>query len=329
MIRALQAAGWNVEVASDGGPLRFLQKTFPDVSTHELPPYNIRYPSRYVVVNAVSQFHKMLQAVAAERQAVNRLCVQHPYKLIVSDNRYGCHHSSAYSVLITHQLRNIARSPWLSLPGEWLIGRYLRHFDAIWIPDTADHRLSGKLTGYMSDKVRFTGLLSDMTPATLPTEYRVAAILSGPEPQRTYLERELLPQLRALTGPNILIRGIIDDTPMRRDGGVEIRQYGDRATINRLLNASEIIVCRTGYSSLMDLVTTGARAILIPTPGQPEQVYLGERMQSWPQFTVQQQGSVDIPAGIGTLQARKSSELVRIDTSLLDAAVKEVREMAG
>lgn len=36
------------------------------------------------------------------------------------------------------------------------------------------------------------------------------------------------------------------------------------------------IVCRSGYSSIMDLHTIGRKAHLIPTPGQTEQIYLAE-----------------------------------------------------
>ena len=40
------------------------------------------------------------------------------------------------------------------------------------------------------------------------------------------------------------------------------------------MQEAEEIVCRSGYSSIMDLHTIGRKAHLIPTPGQTEQEYL-------------------------------------------------------
>ncbi|MFI5164576.1 MAG: glycosyltransferase, partial [Bacteroidia bacterium] len=38
--------------------------------------------------------------------------------------------------------------------------------------------------------------------------------------------------------------------------------------------ASEIIVSRPGYSTVMDLALLGKKAVFVPTPGQTEQEYL-------------------------------------------------------
>jgi UDP-N-acetylglucosamine:LPS N-acetylglucosamine transferase len=46
--------------------------------------------------------------------------------------------------------------------------------------------------------------------------------------------------------------------------------------LNELLNNSEYIVARSGYSTIMDLLAVKKNAILIPTPGQTEQEYLGQ-----------------------------------------------------
>lgn len=42
---------------------------------------------------------------------------------------------------------------------------------------------------------------------------------------------------------------------------------------------SKHIVCRSGYSSIMDLAALGKNAILVPTPGQTEQEYLAEKLK--------------------------------------------------
>ncbi len=325
VIRALRANGYEVEIASDGGPLAFLRRTFPECASHELPGYNITYPTRSVLLNAISQLRNMLRAVSAEHRLTEELISKHRFHAIISDNRYGCYHPSIPSILITHQLRNLAETTILSKPGEWLVNGYLRHFDEVWIPDTPDRILSGKLTDISSKKVRFIGHLSDQVYSPQEKLYDIAAILSGPEPQRTKLEKEILPQLVAHRGKCVLVRGMMNDDPPSYEADVTIHSYMDRSGINNLLNSSEVILCRTGYSSLMDLLNVGAKAILIPTPGQPEQVYLGERMKRYEQFVVQKQGEVDVKAGINNLKNKAFVRATAHHDGLLESALLSLR----
>lgn len=50
------------------------------------------------------------------------------------------------------------------------------------------------------------------------------------------------------------------------------------------IQQANVIVSRSGYSSLMDYKVLNKSAILIPTPGQPEQEYLAEYLSK--QFKV-------------------------------------------
>ena len=47
------------------------------------------------------------------------------------------------------------------------------------------------------------------------------------------------------------------------------------ARLESLMRRARLVVARSGYSTVMDLARLGKRALLIPTPGQPEQEYLG------------------------------------------------------
>ncbi|MEI6553824.1 MAG: glycosyltransferase, partial [bacterium] len=44
--------------------------------------------------------------------------------------------------------------------------------------------------------------------------------------------------------------------------------------IQAYIQKSSVVLARSGYSTLMDLATIGKKAILVPTPGQTEQIYL-------------------------------------------------------
>jgi predicted glycosyltransferase len=46
-----------------------------------------------------------------------------------------------------------------------------------------------------------------------------------------------------------------------------------------IFNSSEHILCRSGYTTIMDLTQLQKKAFFIPTPGQFEQKYLAEKLQ--------------------------------------------------
>jgi UDP-N-acetylglucosamine:LPS N-acetylglucosamine transferase len=51
------------------------------------------------------------------------------------------------------------------------------------------------------------------------------------------------------------------------------------AELSQALQQTDWVVCRSGYTTVMDLVQLGKKAILVPTPGQTEQEYLGRYLQ--------------------------------------------------
>ena len=49
--------------------------------------------------------------------------------------------------------------------------------------------------------------------------------------------------------------------------------------LEQTFNESETILCRSGYTTIMDLAKLGKKAFFIPTPGQYEQEYLAEKFK--------------------------------------------------
>jgi hypothetical protein len=64
------------------------------------------------------------------------------------------------------------------------------------------------------------------------------------------------------------------------------------------LEAADYVICRSGYSSLMDMLAMGKKAILIPTPGQTEQEYLAALMHRKKIFMSAKQHKFDIQTSI-------------------------------
>ena len=47
--------------------------------------------------------------------------------------------------------------------------------------------------------------------------------------------------------------------------------------LNTAFNESEMVLCRSGYTTVMDLAKLDKKAFFIPTPGQYEQEYLAKK----------------------------------------------------
>lgn len=303
IIQALHDMGAEVLLASDGGALRLLKAEFPDYPAFELPSYRIRYDSPNMVRNIAWQMPRILYAVRAEQWATERLVSQHNIQGIISDNRYGCFSRKAQSVMLTHQLH-------LRVPGrflEWSANRIQRRalgqFNQIWAPDVAETpNLSGELSHGESaahPDIQFIGPLSRMQAEMSEHEYDVAVVLSGPEPQRTYLEQRLLEQAMLLPQKFIFIQGKTRAKEHHYVAeNVEVVSYLTSQELNKVLLASKYLVCRSGYSSIMDLAALSKKALLIPTPGQTEQEYLADFFGNQNIFLVQKQEEIDLETGL-------------------------------
>ncbi len=123
-------------------------------------------------------------------------------------------------------------------------------------------------------------------------------LLSGPEPQRSLLEASIIAQagrdagitvgetgtivdrtrtIAVHTGSIVLVRGLPGGGPAIAGipPGMAVYDHLPAAELEPLMRTARLVVARSGYSTVMDLARLGKRALLIPTPGQPEQEYLG------------------------------------------------------
>lgn len=64
--------------------------------------------------------------------------------------------------------------------------------------------------------------------------------------------------------------------------------------LNEIICGSSLIVCRSGYTSIMDFVKLQKKAVLIPTPGQKEQEYLAQYLAKEKYFLIKQQEAFDL-----------------------------------
>lgn len=282
LIRLMLERGFQVSVASDGAALDWLREEFPQLTSYRLPSYGIQY-SRYLSAQwaVMAQVPWLAAAVASERRATAAILKEEDFTAIISDNRLGCSSSELRSVYLSHQMQLPLGI--LSRVASALHRRYWSRFQALAIPDTEEGDLAGKLSQLPRDigmPVFRLGPLSHLAWGQRkwePVQNRVVAVLSGPEPQRSILEKQLRKQMEALPDYEWhLVRGTGSKARRSCEKGLQCYDKLGSRELGELLRTAELVISRSGYSSIMDYAELGLPALLVPTPGQGEQEYLGD-----------------------------------------------------
>ena len=283
IIQLLLKYDQTVYLASDGDALAFLRREFPDLEYCELPPYDPVYPkgNSGMMSKLLFQLPKFSSAIDKEHIIVERIVKEKRIDVVISDNRYGCYSNRVRSILITHQI-NIQMPNFYGFLEpfvNYFNWRKIKRFFRVWVPDFKDDRnMTGNLSSSNTVGKRYIGQLSRMV--SMPNEehkYDIVAVVSGPEPQRTAFETLMRSQLYNFHGSSLLVKG-------KPTGSSEIKTVGrlsevdflDSEQLNLALEQTDMVVCRSGYSTIMDLAKLGKNAILVPTPGQTEQIYLAK-----------------------------------------------------
>lgn len=273
-----------VFVASDGLALEWLADYFPQGKYFALPSYNPTYSSKYMWINAALQAPKIVQAISRERKVVEEIVNQNKIDLIISDHRLGALAEGITNIIMAHQIDILHPSKLLATIASKIQARYINQFDELWIPDRSGvESLSGQLSAatHISIPHKRIGTLSrfkDDRTSTSKT-FDLIAILSGPEPARTIFEQRIIKVVSQITHlRTMIVRGTtVEDNQSKGTFPSHLSfinvSYGN--DLKSLIQQSHVVLCRSGYSSLMDLERLDRGAILIPTPGQPEQEYLG------------------------------------------------------
>lgn len=294
IIRLLIERGHTVCIASDGDSLKLLKDEFNALTFFELPAYNIQYSRNIPAwLFTVWRTPRFLKSIKLEHAAIRKIVSEHAIDVILADNRYGCWAKNIRSVFISHQLNLPAPSglTWMGGVINFFHKRLIRKFSSIWIPDALGSVLSGTLTR-TNLKAECIGVLSRFKLSEhQETPYKLAVVLSGPEPQRTLLEKNLLPQVVAINVPAVFVRGLLNEKMGESEvDNVKIVNYRNAKQLEKIIQQSELVVARSGYSTIMDLAVLGKKAIFIPTPGQPEQEYLAQKfMESKVAYAVDQE----------------------------------------
>jgi uncharacterized protein (TIGR00661 family) len=304
VIRLLLDKGTEVRLAGSGSALALLRAEFPQLKAYTLPAYDPRYPRKGSMVFAMArQLPHFITTIRQEHRVLETLVREHNIELVISDNRYGCWSNAVPCIFITHQSNILMpqRFGWLASLVRWANLRMMRRFTRCWIPDApGESSLAGSLItfggGHQGIAVEHIGAVSRFVPAgkVVEKKYDVVAVCSGPEPQRSVLERLLLKELKGSGLRFVIVRGVLEG---QRGSGDERQGRGEgqhndegekngkvidflgASELQEYLEQAEIVIARSGYSTVMDMAALGRKAIFIPTPGQTEQEYLAARLK--------------------------------------------------
>lgn len=335
LIRKFLDKGFEVIIAADGEPLSLLQKEFPQLKWIKFTSFRIRYSRRIpLMVKLLFYLPVMLIGIAREHRVLKQLVRDFSIEIVVSDNRYGLWNKEILTILITHQI-SIRLPSWLSwfeYPLYRLNYKQAQKFSYVWIPDEPGEKsLSGELSQKyaLPGNARFAGIFSRFMhldpgpPDDSVMKYDLLVILSGPEPQRTVLEEKVCSQLKKSNFNTLVVRGIPSHTEkFSRTGNLTMVSHLSSDKLGALIKSTKIIVARSGYSTIMDLVALKKNALLIPTPGQTEQEYLGERMAQKMNFHCLSQHNLDLEKAISGLKDHEIQ--FTPDEGLLHHAMKDL-----
>jgi UDP-N-acetylglucosamine:LPS N-acetylglucosamine transferase len=295
LIRQFQDQGWEIIVACDSTQKKIFETEIYGLRFAELEGYGIQYSSSKTGtrLRLLLQIPKILIKIKKEKVWLSSFLANNPVKMVVSDNRYGFFHPSVTSIFITHQLHVITGlGSFFDRLLQKFLYKFINKFSECWVPDNEINGLAGKLSHPIHKPnipLKYIGCISRLSicePAN-PLHgrgglarhndthnasvrqgrggftYKYCIILSGPEPQRTILESILTKKLKNINNKIII-------------GGIPGINYVSTKELNKLICSSEIIICRSGYTSMMDLIKLKKKIIVIPTPGQTEQEYLAK-----------------------------------------------------
>ena len=284
IIKALLENNYTPIIASDGIALMLLKKEFPNLQALELPSYEIEYAKNggNLKWKLFTNSLKTIKAIQQEKKIITTWIEKYNLSGIISDNRLGVFCNKVPSIYITHQLNVLSgNTTWLTSK---IHQNSIKKFKECWIPDmNSTPNLSGKL-GHIENStlnLKYIGTLSRLHKKETDKKFDLMIILSGPEPQRGILEEILNVEILKFSGKTIFIKGIIEKNQIKEQiDNVTYYNFMNSSELEKYFNESEIVLCRSGYTTIMDLVKLQKKAFFIPTPGQYEQEYLAKKYNS-------------------------------------------------
>jgi uncharacterized protein (TIGR00661 family) len=331
IIRGLLSNGHEVVLAAEKGQAALLQQEFPQLKIIPLKGYRVQYSrsKAFFALKLMTQLPRIYAAIRQEHQWLKKIVDAEKITCVISDNRYGLYHETIPCFLITHQLTIKAPFQWVEQLLQRINYRFINHFKACWVPDMA---ATPGIAGVLSHPeempavpVHYINLLSRFVKESVPVKYDLCVLLSGPEPQRSLLEEKILHQLSGVSARILLVRGRPEDTGLPTvPAHVTVLNHLPGEALGAVIQQSELIICRSGYTTVMELLSLQKKMILIPTPGQTEQEYLAGCLSRAGMAMMIQQGGFELASALARAQqfAFEQGKVQLFDNQQLNALLE-------
>jgi spore coat polysaccharide biosynthesis predicted glycosyltransferase SpsG len=339
LARKLKEMNHNVIIGSGEEHISLFRNELTELNYVNFPGFSPGY-SRVLpqYFSLLFKIPALIYHIIAEHHRLKKIIKQKSIDIVISDNRFGLWNRKITSVYITHM-------PLIPLPkifkfleplGVLLHRIIIKKYSFCFIPDLPGNlNLSGRLTHGVSlpDNTRFIGILSrfaflEKSGNENPVKStHNTIILSGPEPQRGMLKVKLMHLLLDAQPETVIFEGKPGKSgEITRTGNITLYSHLPAFRMKEIIEESENIITRSGYSTIMELASMNCSALLIPTPGQTEQEYLAEYLSGKGWFDTLSQDKIDSGIAFPKKDQLIPAEINRQSTILFSEAINELLE---
>lgn len=337
IVKKLVAAGNNIIIGAGEEHLAFFRKEAPGLTYISFPGYRPAY-SRFL-----PQYLKLLINLPVltlhtirEHNQLKKIIKEYNIDIVISDNRFGLWNRDIRTLYITHMPRIPFPSffRFLEFTGVLLHRMIIRRYSLCFIPDLpGEPNVSGRLSHgiKLPANVRYIGLLSRFQETegassdSQETARHNTVVLSGPEPQREILRKQLADILKDREPVTVFLGGKpAGCEKMIREGNIIWHDHLNASAMRDTILTSDSIITRAGYTSVMELISLGCRALLIPTPGQTEQEYLARSLSEKGWFASVSQKNIRPEGILVSKGASWPEDLITQSKVYLEKAIEEL-----
>ena len=339
LARKLQEMNNNIIIGSGEEHLALFRTELPGLTYINFsgfrPGYS-RYFPQYLIL--LLKTPMLLYHIVLEHLRLKKIIREHAIDIVISDNRFGLWNKNVISVYVTHMPLIPLPKPLrlLELIGVMLHRAVIKRYSLCFIPDLpGELNVSGRLSHgvRLPDNVRYTGILSRFNYTEESNQQnRIkfqhnTVILSGPEPQREMLKKKLVTLLKEQEPLTVILEGRPDKPEeIVKSGNILYYNHLAASEMKDMITGSESIISRSGYTTIMDLISLNRAALLIPTPGQTEQEYLAGYLAEKGWFCTISQGEIKAGFSLPSTEASWPVEIIEQSKILLSEALKELLE---
>jgi UDP-N-acetylglucosamine transferase subunit ALG13 len=280
---------------------------------------------------------ELIYHIIAEHKRLKKIIAEYKIDLVISDNRFGLWNNEITSAYVTHMPLIPLPKPlkFLEPAGIYLHRKIIEKYTFCLIPDLpGDINLTGRLSHGLKlpENVRFVGILSRFvdTGNSFRDPLKMShntVILSGPEPQREILKQKLIEILKYKEPVTLMLEGKPGTRgEIEKIGNIIFYNHLPASRMKGIIEESECIISRSGYTTIMELVSLKRTALIIPTPGQTEQEYLAEYLSDKGWFNTIRQSELKAGISIERGNVLWEDEINSQSNILLAKAIKDLLE---